>query len=89
MDDNKNKECTVEFEPSGLRVKVASGTTLLEAAHGAGVYLSSVCGGESMMYLDLMSNPDYMDEFIKAKFLPHTDLSLFPSVRNLKHQAYA
>jgi len=46
VDDNKNKECTVEFEPSGLKVKVASGTTLLEAAHGAGVYLSSVCGGD-------------------------------------------
>ena len=46
MDDNKNKECTVEFEPSGLKVKVASGTTILEAAHGAGVYLSSVCGGD-------------------------------------------
>jgi len=38
----------------------------------------------SMTYFDLMGNPDYMDEFIKAKFLPHTDLSLFPSVRNLK-----
>jgi len=35
---------------------------------------------ESMTYFDLMSHPGYMDEFIKAKFLPHTDLSLFPSV---------
>ncbi|MFH1616044.1 MAG: ASKHA domain-containing protein [Planctomycetota bacterium] len=37
---------------------------------------------ESMTYFDLMSHPGYMDEFIKANFLPHTDLSLFPSVRN-------
>jgi uncharacterized 2Fe-2S/4Fe-4S cluster protein (DUF4445 family) len=34
----------------------------------------------SMTYLDLMSHPGYMDEFIRASFLPHTDLSLFPSV---------
>jgi uncharacterized 2Fe-2S/4Fe-4S cluster protein (DUF4445 family) len=39
---------------------------------------------ESMTYLDLMSNPDYMDEFIKARFLPHTDLSLFASAGDLK-----
>jgi len=37
---------------------------------------------ESMTYFDLMSHPGYMDEFIKAGFLPHTDLSLFPSVKN-------
>jgi len=41
---------------------------------------------ESMTYFDLMSNPDYMDEFIKAKFLPHTELSLFPSAGDLKSQ---
>ena len=35
---------------------------------------------KSMTYFDLMSHPKYMDEFIKASFLPHTDLSLFPSV---------
>jgi len=35
----------------------------------------------SMTYFDLMSHPKYMDEFIRASFLPHTDLSLFPSIR--------
>jgi uncharacterized 2Fe-2S/4Fe-4S cluster protein (DUF4445 family) len=35
---------------------------------------------KSMTYFDLMSHPGYMDEFIRAGFLPHTDLSLFPSV---------
>ena len=46
MNDNKNKECIVQFEPSGLKVKVRTGTTLLEAAHRAGIYLSSICGGD-------------------------------------------
>ncbi len=36
---------------------------------------------KSMTYFDLMSHPKYMDEFIKASFLPHTDLSLFPDVK--------
>ncbi len=35
---------------------------------------------ERMTYFDLMSHPGYMEEFVQAKFLPHTDLSLFPSV---------
>jgi hypothetical protein len=34
-----------------------------------------------MTYFDLMSHPGYMEEFIRAKFLPHTDLGLFPSVQ--------
>ncbi len=34
---------------------------------------------DSMTYADLMGHSDYMGEFIQAKFLPHTDLSLFPS----------
>jgi len=33
----------------------------------------------AMTYTDLMTHPDYMNEFIKANFLPHTDLLLFPS----------
>lgn len=37
----------------------------------------------SMTYFDLMSHPMYMEEFMRAKFLPHTDLSLFPSVISL------
>ena len=41
----------------------------------------------SMTYFDLMSHPGYMDEFIKAGFLPHTSLELFPTaepVGNIK-----
>ncbi len=35
---------------------------------------------DKMTYFDLMSHPTYMEEFIRAKFLPHTDLSLFPTI---------
>jgi len=38
-------ELTVDFEPLGRRVRVAPGTTLLEAARQAGVGLNAVCGG--------------------------------------------
>jgi uncharacterized 2Fe-2S/4Fe-4S cluster protein (DUF4445 family) len=34
----------------------------------------------SMTYFDLMNHPGYMEEFIRASFIPHTDLTLFPSV---------
>jgi uncharacterized 2Fe-2S/4Fe-4S cluster protein (DUF4445 family) len=34
-----------------------------------------------MTYFDLMTHPGYMDAFIQANFLPHTDMGLFPSVR--------
>ena len=34
----------------------------------------------NMTYSDLMSHPEYMEEFIRANFLPHTDLSLFSSM---------
>jgi uncharacterized 2Fe-2S/4Fe-4S cluster protein (DUF4445 family) len=39
---------------------------------------------EGMTYFDLMSHPGYMDEFTRAKFLPYTDLSLFPSVKDVR-----
>jgi len=42
----KKKKYTVRFEPSGLKIKVPVGTVLLEAAHKAGIYLSSICGGD-------------------------------------------
>lgn len=42
---------------------------------------------QSMTYFDLMSHPGYMDEFTRARFLPHTDLSLFPSVKKMSHVA--
>ena len=34
-----------------------------------------------MTYFDLMGNPKYMEEFMSANFLPHTNLEEFPSVQ--------
>ncbi len=46
MEESKKKQYTIRFEPSGLEIKVPSGAVLLEAAHKAGIYLSSICGGD-------------------------------------------
>lgn len=35
---------------------------------------------QKMTYFELSVNPDFMNEFIAALFLPHTDQQLFPSV---------
>ena len=35
---------------------------------------------KNMTYLELSTEPGYMDEFVACCFLPHTDSSLFPSV---------
>ena len=36
--------------------------------------------GSSMTYVELSNEPGYMDEFVSACFLPHTNRELFPSV---------
>jgi uncharacterized 2Fe-2S/4Fe-4S cluster protein (DUF4445 family) len=36
---------------------------------------------QRMTYLDLSSDPAYMDEYTAALFLPHTDASRFPSIK--------
>jgi uncharacterized 2Fe-2S/4Fe-4S cluster protein (DUF4445 family) len=36
-----------------------------------------------MTYVELNTEPSYMNEYTGALFLPHTDLSLFPSVKPL------
>ena len=46
MEETKKKKCSVLFEPSGLKIEVTSGTVLLKAARKAGVYLTSICGGD-------------------------------------------
>lgn len=38
---------------------------------------------ERITYVDLSSDPRYMDSYIKAMFLPHTDLDCFPSVARM------
>ncbi len=37
---------------------------------------------ESVTYYDLINYPNYYDEFLAAKFIPHTDLSRFKSVKH-------
>jgi len=34
-----------------------------------------------MTYVELSSEPNYMDEYVSALFFPHTNLELFPSVK--------
>jgi uncharacterized 2Fe-2S/4Fe-4S cluster protein (DUF4445 family) len=35
----------------------------------------------NMTYMELSTDPSYMDEFVAACFLPHTNTALFPSVK--------
>lgn len=37
--------------------------------------------GRNMTYMELSTNPQYMDEFVAACFIPHTDATLFPSIQ--------
>jgi len=37
---------------------------------------------ESVTYYDLINYPSYYDEFLAARFIPHTDLSRFKSVKH-------
>jgi len=36
-----------------------------------------------MTYIDLSTDPEFMNNYIASLFLPHTDISLFPSVKKL------
>lgn len=36
-----------------------------------------------MTYMELSTEPKYMDEFVSSCFLPHTDIERFPSVKKL------
>ncbi len=37
--------------------------------------------GKNMTYMELSTTPGYMDEFVAACFIPHTNSSLFPNVK--------
>ena len=41
---------------------------------------------DRITYRELMVDPDYMEQFTSACFLPHTDLARFPSVAQLRRQ---
>jgi uncharacterized 2Fe-2S/4Fe-4S cluster protein (DUF4445 family) len=36
---------------------------------------------KAIMYVDLSSEPGYMDEYVASLFFPHTDMERFPSAR--------
>ena len=38
--------------------------------------------GKSLTYLELSDGNEFYDEYVQAMFLPHTDMSLFPSVED-------
>jgi len=56
---------------SGARIELLSRHALEEASLIA----------KKMTYFELSVNPQFMDEFIAAMFLPHTNLDLYPSVK--------
>ncbi|MBO8169803.1 MAG: DUF4445 domain-containing protein [Thermoanaerobacteraceae bacterium] len=45
--------------------------------------------GHKMTYLELSAGTTFMDEFVSATFIPHTDLTLFPSVKDEVEQGKA
>jgi uncharacterized 2Fe-2S/4Fe-4S cluster protein (DUF4445 family) len=42
---------------------------------------SQLAAAERMTYIDLSTDPSYMNEYTSAMFLPHTDINLFPTVK--------
>ena len=55
-----------------------SGAYEMLTVPGAEERLQEIAG--NMTYIELSTQPGYMDEFIAACFLPHTDETLFPSL---------
>jgi uncharacterized 2Fe-2S/4Fe-4S cluster protein (DUF4445 family) len=37
---------------------------------------------EKMTYVELSTDPTFMNEYTSTLFLPHTDMSLFPTVKD-------
>jgi uncharacterized 2Fe-2S/4Fe-4S cluster protein (DUF4445 family) len=64
-----------------------SGAYAMLTSRGAEGEISRVAGG--MTYLELSSHPGYMDEFVAACFIPHTDAGLFPSSRQSRESRSA
>jgi uncharacterized 2Fe-2S/4Fe-4S cluster protein (DUF4445 family) len=62
---------------TGAYISLISGRRRRELAEIAG----------KMTYVDLSSNPQYMDSYLGAMFLPHTDMSQFPSVAERLREA--
>ena len=48
MDSRPPPKCHVRFLPDGVGVSVPQGTTILDAARVANIYLNSICGGDGI-----------------------------------------
>ena len=48
MNTQTPPKCHIRFLPDGIGVSVPQGTTILDAARLANVYLNSVCGGDGI-----------------------------------------
>ena len=55
------------------------GATLAGLSAGACAALERI--RKKTTYVDLMGTPEYVEQFKQARFLPHTNIELFPSVR--------
>ncbi len=62
------------------------GNSSLKGAHKAllsrNTFEHSVELGRSLTYLELSDGNEFYDEYVQAMFLPHTDMTLFPSVED-------
>ncbi|GHT70472.1 ferredoxin [Spirochaetia bacterium] len=56
------------------------GAYAMLTARNAGAMIAKI--GRGMTYLELSTHPGYMDEFVAACFLPHTNGDLFAGVEN-------
>ena len=65
----------------GYRVDALFGTGLGRPLTGKAAEEKISELAKNMTYLELSTVPGYMDSFVAACFLPHTDISLFPSVQ--------
>ncbi len=56
-----------------------AGARMALLSHEAFDRVDAIC--KNITYLDLSSEPNYMDEYVASLFFPHTDIRRFPSVQ--------
>jgi uncharacterized 2Fe-2S/4Fe-4S cluster protein (DUF4445 family) len=67
------------------KIRFAGNTSILGADLGLlseSVWQELHAIAESVTYYDLINYPNYYDEFLAARFIPHTDLAKFKSVKH-------
>ena len=67
------------------KIRFVGNTSILGADLGLlseGTWQELHAIAESVTYYDLINYPNYYDEFLAARFIPHTDLGRFRSVRH-------